>query len=294
MQGLIGQTLRNRKAAVGLVLLAVIVLAAILAPLLTDYAPLQRIGRPHQAPSAEHWLGTTRLGQDVFSQLLYGARTSLLVGFAAGILITVVGTVAGLAGGYCGGKVDAAINVATNTVLVVPNLPLLLVLSAFIGQAGPLVIVLILSATSWAWGARVTRAQTLAIRTKEFIQASEIGGESRWRIVFVEILPNLASIVMINLIGSVIFAVVTEATLEFLGLGNPQTVSWGMILYNAQNTSALTVGAWWEVLAPCIGLAILGTALSLINNAIDEVSNPRLRAGLAFRRWKRLQRGGMA
>jgi len=294
MQELVGQTLRNRKALVGLVLLALIVLAAVLAPLLTAYQPLQRIGLPHQAPSAQHLLGTTRLGQDVFAQLLYGARTSLLVGFAAGILITVVGTVAGLAGGYCGGKIDAAVNVAANTVLVVPNLPLLLVLAAFIGQAGPLVIVLILSATSWAWGARVTRAQTLAIRTKEFIQASEIGGEARWRIVFVEILPNLASIVMINLIGSVIFAVVTEATLEFLGLGNPQTVSWGMILYNAQNTSALTVGAWWEVLAPCIGLAILGTALSLINNAIDEVSNPRLRAGLAFRRWKRLQRRGTA
>jgi peptide/nickel transport system permease protein len=286
MQGLIGQTLRNRKAAVGLILLAIIVLAAVLAPLLTEYQPLQRIGRPHQAPSAEHWLGTTRLGQDVFAQLLYGARTSLLVGFAAGILITIVGTIAGLAGGYFGGKVDAAINVAANTVLVVPNLPLLLVLAAFIGQAGPLVIVFILSATSWAWGCRVTRSQTLAIRTKEFIQASEIGGESRWRIVFVEILPNLASIVMINLIGSVIFAVVTEATLEFLGLGNPQTVSWGMILYNAQNTSALTVGAWWEVLAPCIGLALLGTALSLVNNAIDEVSNPRLRAGLALQRWK--------
>jgi peptide/nickel transport system permease protein len=286
MQSFVGQILRNRKAAVGLVLLTLIVLAAAFAPLLTEYEPLRRIGLPHQAPSAKHWLGTTRLGQDVFAQVLYGARTSLMVGFAAGMLITVIGTVAGLAGGYFGGKVDAAINVATNTVLVVPNLPLLLVLSAFIGQAGPLVIVLILSATSWAWGARVTRAQTLSVRTKEFIQAAEIGGEARWRIVFVEILPNLASIVMINLIGSVIFAVVTEATLEFLGLGNPQTVSWGMILYNAQNTSALTVGAWWEVLAPCIGLALLGTALSLINNAIDEVSNPRLRAGLAFRRWK--------
>ena len=271
-------------------MLTLIVLAAVFAPVLTEYEPLRRIGLPHQAPSAAHWLGTTRLGQDVFSQLLYGARTSLLVGFAAGILITVIGTVTGLAGGYLGGKVDAAVNVAANTVLVVPNLPLLLVLAAFIGQAGPMVIVLILSATSWAWGCRVTRAQTLAIRTKEFIQASEIGGESRWRIVFVEILPNLASIVMINLIGSIIFAVVTEATLEFLGLGNPQTVSWGMILYNAQNTSALTVGAWWEVLAPCLGLALLGTALSLVNNAIDEVSNPRLRAGLALRRWKLRQR----
>lgn len=286
MSGLLGQVLRNRKALAGLILLAALILIAVCAPLLTDYLPLRRIGLPHQAPGADHWFGTTRLGQDVFAQVIYGARTSLAVGFAAGLVICTIGTIAGLLAGFYGGKVDAAVNLAANTVLVIPNLPLLLVLAAFIGQAGPLVTVIILSATSWGWGARITRAQAMTVREKEFIQASEIGGEARWRIMFGEMLPNLASIVTINFIGSVIYAVVTEATLEFLGLGDPQTVSWGMILYNAQNTSALTVGAWWEVFAPCIGLALLGAALSLINNAVDEVSNPRLRTGRAYARWQ--------
>ena len=282
--------LSNRKAAIGLAIVVIIVVMGLIAPLLTDYNPARRVGRPHEEPSATHLMGTTRNGYDVFAQLTHGARTSLAVGFGAGLLITVIGTAVGITAGYLGGKVDEALNFATNVVLVIPNLPLLLVLAAFIGQASPLVITLIIGATSWAWGARVTRAQTFALREKEFVRSAEMIGEPRWRIMLFELLPNLVSIVGINFIGSVIYSVITEATLEFLGLGDPQTISWGMMLYNAQNASAMVVGAWWEILAPCAALALLGAGLSLMNFAIDEVANPQLRIGRSMARWKRLAR----
>lgn len=292
MRELLRQLRHNRKALIGLVILVVIVGAAIAAPLITQYLPTARVGRPHQAPSAAHWLGTTRLGQDVFSRLVYGARTSLAVGFGAGVMITLVGTVLGIVAGYRGGIVDDIINFFTNMVLVVPNLPLLLVLAAFIGQASPWVIAVILGATSWAWGARVTRSETLSVRQKDFVKSAEMLGEPAWRIMALEIFPNVISIVGINLIGSVIFAVITEATLEFLGLGDPNTVSWGIMLYNAQNSSALTVGAWWDLLSPCFALALLGLGLALVNFAIDEIANPRLRTGGRIRRWTQLVRAG--
>ncbi len=284
--------LRNRKALIGLAIIAFIVIVAIAAPLLTHYDPAARTGRPHQPPSAEHILGTTRIGQDVFARMIYGARTSLAVGFGAGLLITAVGTALGIISGYRGGKTDEVISFFTNMVLVVPNLPLLLVLAAFIGQASPLVIALILGATSWAWGARVTRAETLSVKQKDYVKSAEMMGEPQWRIMTSEIFPNVISIVGINFIGSVIFAIITEATLEFLGLGDPRVVSWGTMLYNAQKASALSVGAWWDILTPCFALAFLGIGMSLLNFAVDEIANPRLRTGNHLKRWSLLIRSG--
>lgn len=289
---LLSQLLHNKKALVGLIILAIILAVAIFAPFLTEYSPTKRVGRPHQAPSWDHWMGTTRLGHDVFSRLVHGARVSLAVGFGAGLLITIIGTVLGIIAGYKGGVVDEVINFFTNMVLVVPNLPLLLVLAAFIGQASPLVIAIILGLTSWAWGVRVTRSETLSIRQRDFVKSAEMLGEPSWRIMLFEIFPNLISIVGINFIGSVIFAVITEATLEFLGLGDPNTVSWGIMLYNAQNAAALSVGAWWDILAPCFALAFLGLGLALLNFAIDEIANPRLRTGGMLNRWTRMVRIG--
>src|SRR5688500_12431249 len=235
--GFLTQLLHNRKAFIGVAILAIVIVLAIFAPIFTEYSPTQRVGRPHQPPSAEHWLGTTRLGYDVFTRLLYGARVSLAVGFGAGLLITLIGTVLGIIAVYKGGVVDEVITFFTNMILVIPNLPLLLVLAAFIGQASPLVIAILLGCTSWAWGVRVTSSETLSIRPRDFLRSAEMLCGPGWRIMAFVIFPNLVSIVGINFIGSVIFAVITEATLEFLGLGDPNTVSWGIMLYNAQNAS---------------------------------------------------------
>ena len=146
-----------------------------------------------------------------------------------------------------------------------------------------MVIALIIGLTSWGWGARVTRAQALSLRQREFIQASRALGEPAWRMVFAEMLPNLLPIISLNFIGRVIYTIVTEATLEFLGLGDPLAISWGTMLYNAQITAAITVGAWWELLVPCAAIATVGIGLSLINFGVDEVSNPRVRTVAAAR-----------
>jgi peptide/nickel transport system permease protein len=269
--------LLNRKAAVGLAIIILYVIVALAAPLITAYDPNKRVARPHQPPSIENVMGSTRMGRDVYTQLVWGTRTSLAVGFLAGLIVTALGTLIGVTAGYFGGKIDEVLNFATNIVLVIPQLPLLLVLAAFIGEAGPLVIALIIGLTSWGWGARVTRAQALSLRRREFIEASRGLGEPAWRMILVELLPNLLSIISLNFIGSVIYTIITEATLEFLGLGDPLAVSWGTMLYNAQITAAISVGAWWELLAPCAAIATIGIGLSLVNFGVDEVSNPRVR-----------------
>ena len=278
MKSLLKTFLRNRKAAIGLTIVLIYVIIAIAAPLIAQYDPLGRVGRPHQAPSADHWLGTTRMGRDVFSQLIYGTRNSLMVGLLAGFIVTAIGTTIGITAAYFGGKVDDVLNFMTNVVLVLPQLPLLLVLAAFLGQVSPLAIALIIGVTSWAWGARVTRAQALSLKTRDYIQASEMIGEPAWRMILVEMLPNLLSIIGFNFIGSVIFTIITQATLEFLGLGSPLTLSWGAMLYNAQNASAIIVGAWWEILAPCGAIVFIGIGLSLMNFGVDEIANPRMRS----------------
>ncbi len=277
MRGLFQSFVRNRKAAAGLTIVVIYVMIGLAAPLLSPYEPLARVGRPHQPPSWEHLLGTTRMGRDVLSQLIWGTRISLMVGVLAGVIVTVIGTVIGIVAAYVGGLADEVLNFLTNVILVLPQLPLLLVLAAFLGQVDPLAIAVIIGLTSWAWGARVTRAQALSLKTRDYIQASQMVGEPAWRMILVEMLPNLLSIVGFNFIGSIIFTIITQATLEFLGLGSPLTLSWGTMLYNAQTASAIMVGAWWEVLAPCIAIVVIGVGLSLMNFGVDEISNPRLR-----------------
>lgn len=318
MKGLIKLLSGNARAMAGLIIISIFVFGALLAPLLTQHAPDKRTGNPHEYPAfvvkaaqnnpdgwvaenladskrtlrmskkAEHALGTTRMGRDVWSQVVYGARTSLAVGFGAGFIVCFLATIIGVSAGYFGGRVDDILSAAMNIMLVIPQLPLLFVIAAFIGQAGPLTIAIVIGMTSWAWGARIVRAQTLSLREKEFVKAAEVLGESSWRIIFVEILPNLISIVGASFIGSVMLAIMTEATLSFLGLGDPNTISWGIMLYNVQTSSSMLVGAWWELLAPCIALTLIAVGLALLNFAVDEIANPQLRSHKGMRRWKAL------
>jgi peptide/nickel transport system permease protein len=164
------------------------------------------------------------------------------------------------------------------------------VLAAFLGQVGSLVITLLLGFTSWPWGARVIRSQTLALRNKEYIISAEVMGESKLRIIFVEILPNLTSIVFGGFLGAVIYAMGAEAGLGILGLGDATEVSWGSMLYWAQTSAALYTGAWWEMIVPAIALAVTGGALALINMSIDQVSNPKLKTGAHMKQWAKMKK----
>lgn len=278
----------NTPAKLGSIIIILFILMSVFAPQLAPHDPGKRVARGHQPPSADHIMGTTRAGQDIYSQLLHGGRTSLLVAFSAGLLSTLIAVLMGVSSAYLGGKVDDFMVFIMNVVLVIPNLPLILVLAAFLGEAGPLSIAIIIGTTSWAWGARVIRAQTLSIREKEFVTAAEVIGESRWRIVLVEIVPNLVSIITGGFVGTTLYAVLSEAGLEFIGLGDPNVVTWGTMLLWAQNNSALMVGAWWDMLVPAIAISVFGGGLALFNMGMDQVSNPQLKGGANLKRWKKL------
>lgn len=268
---------RNRKASVGLAILAFFVLLAIFAPVISPVNPTRMVARPHEAPSGQYILGTTRQGQDVFAQIVHGTRTTLFVGAMTGTVVMMIAIVIGITAGYLGGWVDDLLSLLTNVVLIIPGLPLIIVVARWVERPGPFTIVLVLSLTSWAWGARVLRSQTLTLRNSEFVQAAKVVGEPTWRIVLFEILPNMTSLVVSGWIGAVLYAILTEAGLEFIGLGDPNAVTWGTILYWAQNNAALLTGAWWTFIPPGVCIALVGFALTLINYGIDEITNPRLR-----------------
>ncbi|MDQ0576643.1 peptide/nickel transport system permease protein [Agromyces albus] len=268
--------LRNGKAVAGLVLLVVFILIAVLAPVIAPGDPKAFIGDPWLEPSAEHWLGTTAKGQDVFALTVWGSRSSLFVGLTVGLVATLVGVLVGLAAAYFGKVVDEVLSVLTNIFLLLPGLPLLVVLAAFL-PSGPGTIIIVLVITGWAGSARVVRSQAMSIRAKDFVAASVVTGERPARIMFREILPNMASIVMSTLLACVIFGIGAQAGLEFLGLGDPSSVSWGTNLFWASSDGALLTGAWWTFVPSGVCIALVAFALAMINYAVDEVTNPRLR-----------------
>ncbi len=275
--GWLRNLLRNPKARLGLAIVLFFILVAVLAPVIAPGDPTDFVSRPHQAPSRDYWFGTEGQGKDVFSQTVWGSRVSLTIGFATGLLTTLVGIGIGMAAGYFGGRVDDVLSVLMNLFLVIPGLPLLVVIAAYL-RPGTGTIILALAFTGWAWGARVMRAQTLSLREKDFVSASLVSGESHFRIIFREILPNMASIIIGGLIGSVTYAIGAATALSFIGLGDVSEVTWGTNLYWAQNNAGLLVGAWWTFIPSGMCVALVAFGLSLINYGMDEITNPRLRA----------------
>ena len=269
---------RSPRSAVGLGFLLLLLLLAVFAPVISDYSPTSGTFTRFLPPSREHLLGTTALGQDIFTQLLYGARLTLLIGFATGLIATSIGTALGLSAAYFGGRTDEFINGVTNVFLVLPGLPLLIVASAFLRGGGEWSTIFVISLTGWAWGARVLRSQALTLRHRDFVDAAVATGESSGRLIFREMLPNLAGIIASNFIGTAIYGVLSEAALSFIGIGDVSQVTWGTMLYWAQANQALLAGAWWWVAAPGLLIALLGTSFALLNFGIDEISNSKAAA----------------
>jgi peptide/nickel transport system permease protein len=269
--------LANRKSRFGLIALGAIVVAALAAPLIARNSPTEIVGLPGQPPSRDFLFGTTDQGFDVFSQVVWGARVSLLVAACAALLSTVVATMLGLLAAYRGGWVDDGITLLTNIFLVIPVLPLLIVVSAFVPSRGPVVMTLILAATTWAVEARILRGQALTLRNRDFVLAAEVAGESTWRIVFGELVPNMVSRIAAAFVLVFYLSIIFAAGLEFLGFGNVNEASWGVTLYWAQNNSAVLTGAWWHFLFPGLAIAVTVAALIFVNFGVDEISNPRLR-----------------
>ena len=276
-RGVIGLILANRKATIGAAILLFFIIIGVFAPVIAPYDPQAFVARPHQAPSSDFWFGTTGSGEDVFSQTVWGTRTSLGTGLIVGGLVTVIGALIGMTAGYFRGRIDDLLSLFTNVFLIIPSLPLLVVLAAFL-PAGFWTIVMVLTVTGWAWGARVLRAQTMSLREKDYVSSAVVSGENAFRIIFAEILPNMMSIVVAGLFGAVTYAIGAQAGLEFLGLGNTSAISWGTNLYWAQNNAGLLTGAWWTFVPAGTCIALVAFSMSMINYAIDEVTNPRLRS----------------
>ncbi len=270
--------LRNRKAATGVAILAVFTLLGVVGSWIAPYDP-SAFGPDIMAPpSPAHWLGTTNLGQDILSQLLVGTRGVMIVGFAAGIVATALAVIVGVTAGYLGGIADEMLSALSNIFLVLPALPLIILITSALPEGGEVLIAMVIALTGWAWGSRILRAQTLSLRRRDFVEAARANGESLWRIIGFEILPNLTAIIASSFVGTVTFAILSQITLAFIGVTSISEWNWGTILFWAQANQALARGAWWWFVPAGLCIAMLGMALALINFGIDEFVNPRLRS----------------
>ncbi len=269
--------LRPWKIRLGLGIIGFFVLVAIFGPLIARQDPQALSYDSLLPPSGAHWLGTTQTGQDVFAQLVDGTRLTLLVGFGVGLIATTLSVVIGLTAGYFGGLMDDGLSLLMNVFLVIPALPLAIVMAGYLTVRGPISVAIVLVITGWAWGARVLRAQTLSMRQRDFVSAARANGENTFHLIFAEILPNEIAIVCASLIFTILYAILAEVGLEFLGLGDVTATSWGNILFWATNGNALLLGAWWWFVPVGLCIAILGAGLAFINFGIDEITNPRLR-----------------
>jgi len=268
----------NRKSAAGLIILGVFILVAIFAPLIAPYDPTeQNLDATLQAPSFQHLLGTTHIGEDVFSQIVYGTRGVLVVGFLATIMATVVAVVVGVTAGYLRGWKSESLSALSNVFLVIPGLPLMIIIASQFADPPLWIIAAVLGLTGWAWGARVLRAQTMSLRNRDFIQAARANGEPLHRIILVEMLPNLMALIASSFVGTMTAAVLGLTTLAFIGVIPVSNLNWGTILFWAQQNSAFPDYWWWYVPAG-LCIAFVGVALALINFGIDEYVNPRLRS----------------
>jgi peptide/nickel transport system permease protein len=275
---LAGAIVHDPKAMIGVVLLAVFTFVAIFAPLIAPYDPAAQQFLPMASPSSQNLLGTTNTGQDIFSQLIWGTRQSLLIGVIAGLAATVISMLVGVSAAYIGGTTDLALSLFTDVFLVLPQLPLMIIIARYAGQGSFWVIIAVIVITGWAYGARQLRSQALSLRHREFLEAARIRGERTSRIIVFELLPTMTSLIVANFLGAALYAVLSAAGLQFIGLGNINEMSWGTMLYWAENNEAMMSGAPLWIVAPGLCIALLGAAFALINYGFDEIGNPALRA----------------
>ena len=268
---------RSRKAVVGVVLMLVFVVVSIFPGQIAPYDPRAKEFTPNLGASWQHLLGTTAYGEDVFSQLVWGTRGSLVIALAVGALATALAVLVGVSAGYLGGASDGFLSLVTDVILVLPIFPLIIVIAAYEKNAGFLTLVVVLGVLGWSYGARQLRSQTLSLRRREFLESARVRGERKSYVILFEILPTMTSLIVATFLGAALYAVLTAAGLQFIGLGNPNSQSWGTMLYWAQNNEALFAGTPLWALAPGVCIALLGASFALLNYAFDEISSPALR-----------------
>jgi peptide/nickel transport system permease protein len=271
---------RSWLGTVGLGILVIFVLLALLAPLLVDSTqldPSRATAKPFLHPGSGQWLGTDNFGRPVLSLILYGARISLLVGVTATIGTMLIGAVVGIASGYYGGRIDTLLNAFTNWFLVIPWIALAIVLASILG---PTVfnVILVIAITSWAGTARLVRAQALTVKERPYVERARVLGAGDWHLVTRHVLPNVFPVLFANTILTVALSILSETTIALLGLEDPNTVSWGIIIHDAFSKGALTAGYWWWLIPPGVAIVLVTLSFTMCGYALDEIVNPKLRS----------------
>ena len=266
----------SRIGMLGLFFILAFIALAVVAPWLAPYDPRGLVGTPFQPPTSGHLLGTDQLGRDIYSQLIWGSRISLLVGLLASAFSVAIGTAIGLMSGYYRGPPDSILMRITDLFITLPNLPFMLILAALIGRS-VWNIIFVIAVTGWTGTARMVRSQTLSIKERPYIEAARSVGARDGHILVRHILPNVLPLVFANAIVGIVDAILAESGLSFLGLGDPTNPSWGLILKYANEAGALATGRWWFIIPPgvCIMLVAIGFAFS--SYSLDQILNPRLR-----------------
>ncbi len=279
LRRILGELWRDRSGRTGIIILLFVGLLAVVGPVLLPFHPTN-FGTSKssilQGPSVQHWLGTDELGRDVFRQFLQGARISLLVGITATLIAMIVGSLIGLVSGYAAGFTDVLMMRVTDFFLVLPTIPLVIVLAAIFGTHLA-VIILVIGLTGWPPIARIVRSQVLSLRERQFVTRVHSMGSSSVRIIGVHILPNVAPLIFANAVLVVAGCILSEATLAFLGLGDPTETSWGTMLHFAFTIGAVGRGAWWYFIPPGLGIVVVVLGFTLAGNSLDRILNPRLR-----------------
>jgi peptide/nickel transport system permease protein len=253
------------------------VIIALIPGVLAPYDPHAQIFDQTLPPSASHLLGTTGNGQDIFSQLILSTRESLAIALVAGLVATLLSVFIGVASAYLGGTSDHLLSLVTDVFLVIPTLPLMIIIAAYARGGGLGVLILVIVITGWSYGARQLRSQALSLRHREFLDAARVRGERPIYVIVFEILPTMTSLIVANFLGAALYAVLAAAGLQFIGLGNPIDLSWGTMLFWAENNGALNAGSPLWAIMPGLCIALLGAAFALLNYAFDEITNPALR-----------------
>jgi peptide/nickel transport system permease protein len=277
MTNLLKSIRHNGKAVAGLVIMLVFLVMALVPNLIVSGNPATDTKAVSLGMSSKHWLGTTAFGQDIWLQVVHGARPALLIAIISGLLATVLSVLIGVGAAYLGGVWDDALNLFTDVVLVLPTLPLVIVIAGYFSQHSISVMIVVLVVTGWSYGARQLRSQALSLRNRDFLEAARVRGERSSYIIIFELLPNMTSLIVANFLGAALYSLLTASTLEFIGLGDTSSYDWGTMLYWAENNSALQTGAYVWAAAPGLCIALLAAGFALLNNAFDEISNPALR-----------------
>jgi len=272
---------RSKSGLLGLAMLLFFIFTAIFAPFLAPYNPYKRVDRPLLRPSREYLLGTNDIGQDIFSELIYGTRVSLTIGFVAAICTVFIGTLIGVVSGFLGGAVDEILMRFTDVIMILPSIPLLILLMALFGKQSFFIMILAIAILGWTGTARLVRSSTLSIKERTYVEASKAIGAGDRHIIWKHILPNVSPLIMATMIYQVAGAMMSEAGLAFLGLGDPSTKSWGMVLHYAETSGGWYANmgnpAWWWIIPPGICIAFTIASLVLIGQSLEEIINPRLR-----------------